>query len=273
MMRSAARLTYEQAQAARDGTPDERPRRCSTRLGPLYGAYRALLGGARRARRARPRPAGAAGHPGRRRQGRSAIEPRERLDSHRLIEEFMVAGQRRRRRGAGAAPHALPLPRPRPPVATRSWRRCASSSTPSASPCRGRPGLQPARLQPRAASRSRGKPACAAGQRDRAAQPDPGGLQPRQYRPFRPGAGALRPFHLADPPLCRPARAPRADLRPGLGDGGLPETEAAASPIPASTLRHRTPRRRGRTRRRRPLPRGLHGRSYRRGVRLHAFPG
>ena len=31
-----------------------------------------------------------------------------------------------------------------------------------------------------------------------------------QYRPFRPEPGQICPFHLADPPLCRPDRAPRA---------------------------------------------------------------
>ena len=54
----------------------------------------------------------------------------------------------------------------------------------------------------------------AAGQRGGAAQPEPGGLQPGQYRPFRPGPAALRPFHQPDPPLRRPAGASRADLRP-----------------------------------------------------------
>jgi hypothetical protein len=48
------------------------------------------------------------------------------------------------------------------------------------------------------------------GQRGGAAQPGPSRLQPGQYRPFRPGAAALCPFHLADPALCRPAGPSRA---------------------------------------------------------------
>ena len=54
---------------------------------------------------------------------------------------------------------------------------------------------------------------------------------PRQPGPFRARARLLRPFHLADPPLCRPPRPPRAgprlqarrgraDRRGGGGDGG-----------------------------------------------------
>jgi ribonuclease R len=37
----------------------------------------------------------------------------ERLDAHRLIEEMMIAGQRRGGRDAGKAPHAADLPRAR----------------------------------------------------------------------------------------------------------------------------------------------------------------
>ena len=48
------------------------------------------------------------------------------------------------------------------------------------------------------------------GQRDGAALAEPGDLQPREYRPFRPQPDEIRAFHLADPPLCRPDRASRA---------------------------------------------------------------
>ncbi len=91
LMRSAARLTYEEAQAAADGRPNETTRALLDGvLQPLYGAWRAFD----RARRHR----GTLDldlperrillDPG----GRVArIEPRQRLDSHRLIEEFMIA--------------------------------------------------------------------------------------------------------------------------------------------------------------------------------------
>jgi ribonuclease R len=89
LMRSAARLTYDQVQAARDegtkleGVPE-------LLLGHLYGAFGALL--AERDRRGtleldmpeRRVILDEAGEV-------TDIRPRERRDSHRLIEEFMVA--------------------------------------------------------------------------------------------------------------------------------------------------------------------------------------
>ncbi|HWB49646.1 MAG TPA: VacB/RNase II family 3'-5' exoribonuclease [Stellaceae bacterium] len=87
VMRSAARLTYEAVQAARDGTmplPLAAPR-----LAALYGAF-AALDDSRAARGALALdlveyrvvldPAGTP----------VAVEPRSRLDSHKLIEEFMI---------------------------------------------------------------------------------------------------------------------------------------------------------------------------------------
>lgn len=90
LMRSHARLTYEQVQAAKDGNPDDLVRPLTgTVIEPLYGAFAALL----HARRQRGtldldlpelkvlldenrRPV--------------AIAKAARLDSHRLIEEFMI---------------------------------------------------------------------------------------------------------------------------------------------------------------------------------------
>jgi ribonuclease R len=87
LMRSAARLTYEEVQAAMDGPPGALR---DTILAPLYGAYRALD----RARRARgtleldlPERRVVLGADG----TVARIETRQRLDSHRLIEEFMIA--------------------------------------------------------------------------------------------------------------------------------------------------------------------------------------
>jgi ribonuclease R len=91
IMRSAARLTYDQVQAARDGNWSEvTGPLLEPVIEPLYGAFHALL---------------------RNRQNRgtldldlpekqvvvnehgevTGIETRERLDAHRLIEEFMIA--------------------------------------------------------------------------------------------------------------------------------------------------------------------------------------
>ncbi len=91
IMRSHARLTYEQVQAAADGTPDASTAPLlTTVIAPLYGAFGTLLD-AREKRGTLDldvpevqlrldddgRPIGALGRP--------------RLDSHRLIEELMVA--------------------------------------------------------------------------------------------------------------------------------------------------------------------------------------
>ena len=91
IMRSAARLTYEQVQAARDGKPDSTTAPLvETVVAPLYGAYDALS----RARERRgtleldlPERVIRIGVDGR----VSEIGQRTRLDSHRLIEEFMIA--------------------------------------------------------------------------------------------------------------------------------------------------------------------------------------
>ena len=91
LMRSAARLTYEQVQNARDGRPDDLTGPLlEPVIAPLYGAFEALL----QARRRRgtleldlPERQVILGRDGHIR----AVVPRARLDSHRLIEEFMIA--------------------------------------------------------------------------------------------------------------------------------------------------------------------------------------
>ena len=89
IMRSAARLTYEQVQAAaEDGTEPEGL--AEGHIGRLYGAFRALLAARER------RGTLDLDLPERRvlldAHGRvTGVVPRPRLDSHRLIEEFMVA--------------------------------------------------------------------------------------------------------------------------------------------------------------------------------------
>jgi ribonuclease R len=90
MMRSAARLTYNRVQRAMNGTPDAEIEPLMDQVvRPLYGAYRVLLA-AREVRGAldldlpeRQVTLGKDGHI-------ATIGVRERLDSHKLIEEFMV---------------------------------------------------------------------------------------------------------------------------------------------------------------------------------------
>ncbi len=91
LMRSVARLTYAQVQAAYDGNPDAATAPLlDDVIKPLYGAYRALA-----AARDRRQPL-AIEIPERRVELGpdgfiAAIRRRARLDSHRLIEEFMIA--------------------------------------------------------------------------------------------------------------------------------------------------------------------------------------
>ena len=105
-IRSAARLTYIQVQEAFDGAPDETTSPVlDAAIKPLYGAYAALM----RARRARgvleidmPERRAIIGPDG----AVSGVEVRERVDSHKLIEEFMIlanvaAGTELEKRGAG----------------------------------------------------------------------------------------------------------------------------------------------------------------------------
>ena len=91
MMRSAARLTYEQVQKARDGAPDEAIAPLyKTVVAPLYGVFKAL----KKARERRgtldldlPERGIVFDDDG------EVVEilPRQRFDSHRLIEELMIA--------------------------------------------------------------------------------------------------------------------------------------------------------------------------------------
>ncbi len=90
LMRSAASLTYEEVQAAQDGTPSERAAALMAEvIAPLYAAYAALV----RAREARqpleldlPERQIVLDDHGRVR----SVAFRDRLDAHKLIEEFMV---------------------------------------------------------------------------------------------------------------------------------------------------------------------------------------
>lgn len=91
MMNSAARLTYNQVQRAMDGFADETTEPLLDRvIRPLYGAYEAFLK-ARQSRGVLELDV-----PERKielnEQGQIiAIAPRARFDSHKLIEEFMIA--------------------------------------------------------------------------------------------------------------------------------------------------------------------------------------
>ncbi len=91
LMRSLARLTYDQVQKAKDGHPDEMTKPLMDEvINPLYGAYKAL--DEARSKRGtlelditeRKIIVDTEGHI-------TGVVPRARYDSHKLIEEFMIA--------------------------------------------------------------------------------------------------------------------------------------------------------------------------------------
>jgi ribonuclease R len=90
LMRSAAKLSYEQAQAAVDGRPDDKTGPLLERvLKPLWAAYACLKKG--RDARSPLAIESLERKIAINRQGEiTAITPRESLEAHRLIEEFMI---------------------------------------------------------------------------------------------------------------------------------------------------------------------------------------
>ena len=176
MMRSAARLTYNRVQRAIDGHPDEETGALlEPVIKPLYGAYRVLLA-AREKRGALdldlPERLVRLGDDGR----IAEIGVRERLDSHKLIEEFMVlanvaAAQALEQRHAPCLYRVHDQPDLAKLEALREFLATLGIELPTGQ------RLRPGRPQPRAAV-GRRQAGGAPGQRDRAAQPEPGDLQP-----------------------------------------------------------------------------------------------
>ena len=159
-------------------------------LRPLYGVFRALRRrGARRGtldldlpeRRILLDPSGRV----------ARIEPRERLDSHRLIEELMIAAnvaaaETLERMHLPCMYRVHDVPDPAKLAALREFLDSLGIS-----------GLKLAKgqaIRPRHFNdilrKARGHALRDAGAPAGAAQPGPGGLQPRQSRPFRPRACA-----------------------------------------------------------------------------------
>ena len=112
-MRSAAKLSYRQAQDAIDGKPDDKTGPLlETVLKPLWEAYRTVAQGPRPARAAGPRPARAPRAHRRGRQDRLDQPARafRRAPPDRRVHD---PGQRLRRRNAGGQAHAAGLSRAR----------------------------------------------------------------------------------------------------------------------------------------------------------------
>ena len=89
LMRSAAKLSYEQAQAAVDGEPDDKTGPLlEPILKPLYAAYRTVWAGREKRQ---PLEIDAPEHKIIFKDGKVAgVKRRERFDAHKLIEEFMI---------------------------------------------------------------------------------------------------------------------------------------------------------------------------------------
>ena len=211
LIRSAARLHYEQAQVAVSGRTDEVTEPIASN-GPR-AALRRLSSGAARARRARParsRPSGT--------QDRAQIRRHRRSRDHAAAAGSAPADrgvhdprQCRRRRNLRARECAADLSRARRAVAGKA--QCAARIPGDARhfAAEGRRAAA-GRLQPHPCARQRPRRR-AAGQRSGAAHAGAGRIFGGELRPFRPQSAPLCALHLADPPLCRSRRASRPDPR------------------------------------------------------------
>ena len=267
MMRSAAKLAYPQAQAAIDGTPDDKTGPIlETVLKPLWAAYEML----KRGRDSRQpleldlperkillKPDGTVDR---------VIVP-ERLDAHKLIEEFMIQAN-------VAAAETLENKKQ-----TLVYRIHDAPSLAKQESLREF-------LQTLGLSLARGaqmRPSQFNGILERVRGDDNEQLvnevvlrsqsqaeyYARQYRPFRPQPAPLRALHLADPPLCRPDRPPRADrlARPRRRRPHAATRKRGWRRSPAQISASRAPRHGGRARHGRPADRRLSGRADRRHLR------
>ena len=135
----------------------------------------------------------------------------QRLEAHRLIEEFMILANVAAAETLRARAFAADLSRARRADAWKSSTRCASSRHARHLAAQGR-RVRPDAFQPHPRP-GQGPRRRAAGQRGGAAQPGAGGIFAGELRPFRPQSAPLCALHLADPPLRRPDRASRADPR------------------------------------------------------------
>ncbi len=241
IMRSAAKLAYEEAQAAIDGQARApSASRCSRRrCEPLWGAYAALA--AARDRRAPldlDLPERKVLLDGEGRVERVVVP--ERLAAHRLIEEFMIqanvaVAEVLEAKRAPVIYRVHDAPSKEKIVTLREFLDSLDLKLPSAGSAARR------RLQQAAAARQ-GPARRRSRQRGGAALAVAGGLRRRQHRPLRPAPRPLRALHLADPALCRPHRAPLADQGPGArrrrpdGRGGRRAEghRAGRSPMPSA---------------------------------------
>ncbi len=196
------------------------------------------------------------------------IEPYERNDAHRIIEECMLAANvcasdflKEREHPALYRVHEGPTPERL--VKLRDFLGTFGLQLGG--------GDEPHAKDYAALHRQDRQPAGQAAAADRdAALAAAGDLQPGQRRPFRAGLRELHALHLADPPLSRPLDPPRHKV--GAGGTALRHTELGTSGI--GMFGYRTPRRRCDTRRRSLAQMLVHAGSRRRSLhRQHLVGG
>ena len=215
MMRSAAKLAYEEAQAAIDGEP-------SAKCKPLHARARSSRCGPPIAARGRTRATAASRSTSTCPSARSCSTPRavssawlapERLEAHRLIEEFMIqanvaAAEALEAKRAPVVYRVHDAPSKEKLAALREFLESLELKLPGAGALKAgdfNRVLQRAKALPVAdlvneiVLRSQSQAVYAADNLGHF------GLQP----------APLCAFHLADPPLRRPRRAPLADPRAG----------------------------------------------------------
>ena len=205
LMRSAASLTYEQAQAAIDGRTDETTGPLlDTVLRPLWGAYAAL----EIARNQRgpldldlPERKILLDDEGR---VRAVVSP-PRLDAHRLIEEFMIAANVAAAETLEAKRSPLiyrvhDAPSKEKLLALGDFLATIGQKLPKSGV------LRPAHFN-RILADTRATPTAELVGEVVLRSQAQADIQRRQFRAFRAEPSPLRALHLAHPPLCRSDRA------------------------------------------------------------------
>ena len=125
----------------------------------------------------------------------------ERLEAHKLIEEFMILANVAAAETLEAAHSPLIYRAHDAPSEEKVGELSEFLATLGVKLAKGE-RMRPAHFN-RVLSQREGRAGRGAGQRSRAARPGAGRIHPRELRPFRPQPAPLRAFHLADPPLRR----------------------------------------------------------------------
>jgi ribonuclease R len=206
----------------RAGDPRREPRtgerRAQTALGVLEGAVQGA-GEARAARSRSARTQDLLDEKGR----ILSVAPRERLDAHKLIEDYMIAANVAAAKALEAKKAPVMYRVHEPPAREKLVALKEYLKTFGVEFALGQV-IRPATFNHVILAGS-AIPISAAGDGAGPAHPDPGLLCASEPGPFRACFGQLRPFHLADPPLFRSDRSSFAGRRLwAWADGGLTAT-------------------------------------------------